>query len=147
MRSPFSHVRLFATLWTVAHQVPLSMGFSRQEYLSGDPLGIPPPGDLPDSGIKTASLRSPALAGEFFTTSITQSTVYKGKKVGLRGCDLGERCLRNVPWGGVFIAHKIEKDGKNWGVDGDYGEEWIKHPIILLSLLLTVQVSDVLVFI
>ena len=39
-----SRVRLFATLWTVAHQAPLSMGFSRQEYWSG--LPFPPPGDL-----------------------------------------------------------------------------------------------------
>ena len=47
--SHFSRVWLFATLWTVAHQAPLSMGFSRQEYWSGWPC--PPPGDLPDPGI------------------------------------------------------------------------------------------------
>ena len=41
------------TLWAVAHQVPLSMGFSRQEYWGG--LPFPPPGDLPDSGIELAS--------------------------------------------------------------------------------------------
>ena len=52
----FSCVRLFATLWTVAHQALLSMGFSRQEYWSG--LPCLPPGELPDPGIK---LRSPAL--------------------------------------------------------------------------------------
>ena len=46
--SHFSCVRLFATLWTVAHQAPLSMGFSRQEYLSG--LPCPPPEDLPTQG-------------------------------------------------------------------------------------------------
>ena len=40
-----SHVRLFVTLWTVAHQAPLSMGFFRQEYWSG--LPFPSPGDLP----------------------------------------------------------------------------------------------------
>ena len=45
-----SHVRLFATSWTVAHQVSLSMGFSRQEYWSG--LPFPSPGDLPKGGIK-----------------------------------------------------------------------------------------------
>ena len=45
--SPFSRVRLFATPWTVAHQAPLSMGFSRQEYWSEWPL--PSPGDLLDS--------------------------------------------------------------------------------------------------
>ena len=63
----FSRVQLVATTWTVAHQAPLSMGFSRQEYCSG--LPCPPPGDLPDPGIKPKSLTSPALAGGFFTTS------------------------------------------------------------------------------
>ena len=58
-----------ATAWTVAHQVPLSMGFSRQEYWSG--LPCPPPGDLPDPGIEPTSLMFPALAGRFFTTSAT----------------------------------------------------------------------------
>ena len=62
-----SHVQLFATPWTIAHQAPLSMGFSRQEYWSGLPCS--PPGDLPNPGIKPASLMSPALAGGFFTTS------------------------------------------------------------------------------
>ena len=52
------------TLWTVARQAPLSMGVSRQEYWSG--LPCPPPGDLPDPGIKPASPVSPALAGRFF---------------------------------------------------------------------------------
>ena len=47
-------VRLFAALWTVAHQAPLSMGLSRQEYWSG--LPFPPPGDLPNPGIKPKSL-------------------------------------------------------------------------------------------
>ena len=67
--SSFSRVRVFAALWTVAHQAPLSMGFSRQEYWSG--LPYPPPGDLPNSGIEPTSLRSPALPGGFFTTSAT----------------------------------------------------------------------------
>ena len=53
----------FAALGTVAHQAPLSMGFSRQEYWSG--LPFPPPGDLPDPWVKPVS---PALAGGFFTT-------------------------------------------------------------------------------
>ena len=52
---------------TVANQAPLSMGFSRQEYWSG--LPCPPPGDLPDPGIESTSLISPALIGRFFTTS------------------------------------------------------------------------------
>ena len=45
------------------------MGFSRQEYWSW--LPCPPPGDLPNSGIEPVSLKSPALAGGFFTTSVT----------------------------------------------------------------------------
>ena len=56
------------TQWTVAHQAPRSMGFSRQEYWSG--LPCPPPGDLPDPGMKPESPLAPALAGGFFTTSI-----------------------------------------------------------------------------
>ena len=56
--SHFSHVRLFATLWTVALQALRSMGFSRQEYCSW--LSYPP-GDLPDPGIEPAALMSPAL--------------------------------------------------------------------------------------
>ena len=65
----FSRVRLFTTLWTVARQAPLSMGFSKQEYWNG--LSFLPPGDLPNPGTEPASLMSPALAGEFFTTSAT----------------------------------------------------------------------------
>ena len=52
----------FATSWTIACQVPLSMGFPRQEYWSG--LSIPSPGDLSDPGVEP---KSPALADSFFT--------------------------------------------------------------------------------
>ena len=65
--SHFSHVRLFVTPWTVAHQAPLSIGFSRQEYWSG--WLCPPPGDLPNPEIKFSSLTSPALEDGFLTTS------------------------------------------------------------------------------
>ena len=58
-----------STLWTVAHQAPLSMRYSRQEYWSG--LPCPSPGDLPDPGMELKSLMSPALAGGFFNTSTT----------------------------------------------------------------------------
>ena len=70
-----SHVQLFATPWTVAHQAPLSMGFLRQEYWSG--WKFPPPGDLPDPGIEPLSLMSPALAGGFFTTSASWEAPFK----------------------------------------------------------------------
>ena len=52
------------TFWTMAHQAPLSEGFSRQEYWSELPR--PPPGDLPDPGIELTSLMSPLLAEEVF---------------------------------------------------------------------------------
>ena len=61
----FSHVRLFATLWTVNRLAPLSMGFPRQEYWRGWPL--PPPGDLPNPKMEPPSLMSSTLAGGFFT--------------------------------------------------------------------------------
>ena len=65
-----SHARLCDP--TVAHQAPLSVGFSRQESWSG--LPFPPPADLPDPGIKPTSLASPALAGRFVTT--VQAHIY-----------------------------------------------------------------------
>ena len=67
--SRFSHVHLFATLWAAARQGPQSMGFSRQEHWSG--LPCPSPGDLTNPGIEPTSLTSPALAGGFFTASVT----------------------------------------------------------------------------
>ena len=69
MLSRFSHVQLFVMLWTVAHQAPLSMEFSQQEYWSG--LPFPSPGDLLDPGIKPMCSMSLVLAGKFFTTSAT----------------------------------------------------------------------------
>ena len=69
MLSCFSNVRLFAIPWTVACQAPLSVGFSRQECWSG--LPCLPPGDLPYLWMEPASLMSPVLAGEIFTTSAT----------------------------------------------------------------------------
>ena len=68
-----SHVQLFATLWTIACQTPLSMRFSSQEYWSGVPF--PPPGDLPKPGIKPTSPVAPALAGGFFTTEPPDSLI------------------------------------------------------------------------
>ena len=57
--SGFSRVWLFETQWTIAHQAPLSMGFSQKEYWSG--LPCPPPGDHPNPGIQPTSPASPAL--------------------------------------------------------------------------------------
>ena len=63
-----SHVRFFATLWTVSRQAPLSMGLSRQEYWSG--LPFPSPGDPPDPKVKP---ESPTLVGGFFTSELPGS--------------------------------------------------------------------------
>ena len=60
-------VQLFATPWTAAHQAPLSMEFSKQEYQSV--LPFPPPGDLPNPETEPVPPASPALAGRFFTTA------------------------------------------------------------------------------
>ena len=67
MLSRVSCVCLFATLWTVACQAPLSWDSPGKSIGVGWPC--PPPGDLPDPGIEPLSLTSPALAGGVFTTS------------------------------------------------------------------------------
>ena len=65
--SLFIYVQHFAILQAVTCKAPMSMGFSRQEYLNGLPFSSP--AYLPNPGIKPTSLKSPALAGGFFTTS------------------------------------------------------------------------------
>ena len=89
MFSHFSHIRLFATLWTVACQASLSMGFSRQEYWSG--LPFPAPGDLPDPGIDPTSSVPPSLAGRFLITESLE------KPIAQRTCSINvgwrDRCL------------------------------------------------------
>ena len=70
------------TPWTVAHQAPLSMGFSGQEYRSG--LPFPPPGDPPNPEIKPGS---PALAGEFFTADPPEKTL-----------DTAQACKKQASW-------------------------------------------------
>ena len=73
MLSGCSHVRFFVTLWTVAHQAPLSMGFSRQEYWSE--LPCPPSGDHPDLEIESASPESPALQADSLSLSHQRSPI------------------------------------------------------------------------
>ena len=71
-----SHIWLFVTPWTVTHQAPLSMGFSRQEYWSG--LPFPTPGDLPKPGIESGSLSllfDPCRLNRLFRSQ--QSTHYQ----------------------------------------------------------------------
>ena len=71
MCSSLSRVRLFVTLWTVARQAPLSMGFSRPEYWSGLPL--PSLGDLSDPGIESGR---PALQADFLTSESPDINVW-----------------------------------------------------------------------
>ena len=75
--------RLFATPRTVAHQAPLSMGFSRQEYWCGLPFFSS--GNLPDPGIEPASLMSPALAGRLFSTRAIWEALLGGNLL-VTGC-------------------------------------------------------------
>ena len=72
--SHFSHVQLFATPWTVAHQAPRSMGFSRQEYWGGLPFRSP--GHLPNPGVKPGflALQAGSLSSEPLGKSIKQCT-------------------------------------------------------------------------
>ena len=89
MLSRFSRTQLFATLWTVTYQAPLSIGFSKQEYWSG--LPCPPPGDLCSPGIEPASLVSPALAGRFFTSELPGAPKLRELKPHL--------CVQHRCWG------------------------------------------------
>ena len=69
----------FVTPWTVAHQAPLPMGFSRQEYCSV--LPFPPLGGLPNPGIKPMSPVAPALTGRFISTEPLYTNKNSLKKV------------------------------------------------------------------
>ena len=69
----FSLIRFFATLWTIAHQAPLSMGFSWQEYWSV--LPCPPPGDLSDPRIEPMFPASLALQADSLPTEPTGKDV------------------------------------------------------------------------
>ena len=103
--SCFSRVQLFVTLWTVARQAPLSMGFSRQEYWSG--LPCPPPGDLPDPGIQP---RSSALQADSLLL-IHQGTPYLSARAGITEyhgiCGLNIRNLFSHPSGGWKSKVKV----------------------------------------
>ena len=78
-----NRVQLFVTPWTVAHQAPLSVGSSRQEYWSG--LPFPSPGDLPDPGIEP---RSPALQADALTSELPGKL--NTKELLLLNCGAGE---------------------------------------------------------
>ena len=100
-----SHVQLFATPWTVAHQAPLSRGFHREVYWSG--LPFPSPGDLPDPEIKPVSFVSPTLQADSLPLSHKGSPFFligMLKIIGiLGGCQSGMVYMmaKEVPIGSV----------------------------------------------
>ena len=100
--SHFSHVWLFATLWTIARQAPLSMRFSRQEYQNGSLF--PSLGDLPNPGIEPASLMSPALSGKVYSTS----------------CDCGVTFIHLPRWWWGFLCAAVA-----WEHSDDRGQDCV----------------------
>ena len=86
MLSCFSCVQLFVTLWTVAHQPPLFMEFSRQEYWSG--LPFPSPGDLPDPVIEAGS---PALQSNSLPSEPPGKPPIQNKKCFLKKDGMGRK--------------------------------------------------------
>ena len=82
MLNPFSRIRLFVILWTIAPQAPLSMGILQAKIPEW--AAMPSSRVLPDPGTELTSLMSPAIAGKFFTTSTT--------------CEAWERCIYGEPF-------------------------------------------------
>ena len=113
----------FVTPWTVACQVPLSLGFPRQTYWNG--LLFPSPGDLPNPGIKSVS---PGLAGRFFTVRSPGKHRRGSRKCNLAPCP-GRRGENGYRW--VLILSHLRI---SWGCGGDamnesvyvlYPHEWL----------------------
>ena len=102
-----SRIQLFATLWTVVCQAPLSMEFSRQEYWSG--LLCPSPGDLPNTGIKT---QSPALQVDFLPAELPGKPI-----LGLHL--INYKLLRNNIFYKLPLFHNNKRD------------HWHRHPEII----------------
>ena len=115
--SGFSHARLFVTLWTVAHKVPLSVGFSRQEYWSG--LPCPPPGDLLHSESKPSSPASSALQADFLPTEPLGKPRFNSYNILnlVSHIKRKNRIFFHWEWSGVLfwwiVAHGIIAKGKN----------------------------------
>ena len=103
---------LTVTLWTATRQVPMSTGFSRQDYWSGLPCSSP--GNLPDPGIEPMSLTSSALAGGFFTSRTTWEA-----KIGFNEMkSLSHVQLFAIPWITMLtmLLHPWNFPGKSTGV-------------------------------
>ena len=116
MQNRFSRVSLFITLWTIAHQAPLSMGFSRQEHWSR--LSCPPSEDLPNPEIEPASLVSPVLQADSLPSEpLWYSEAYKN-------------CPHNLP----PPSNNIDSANGGWQGGGPCGEclwkaNWRIHPL------------------
>ena len=104
----FSCVWLYVAPWIPAHQAALSTGFSMQQYWSG--LPCPPPRDLPYPRIKPTSLKSPALAGGFFTTSTTWEALSKWYVNKQCWSQQKQVALRR----GFILATHTHKDLESW---------------------------------
>ena len=128
------YVQLFETPWTIAYQASLSMEFPRQVYWGG--LLLPPPGDLPNPGIKSAS---PALAGGFFTTELPGKSFTAGQirakthPPTLQGSHSGKSCLQG--------PGALERNVSLLGPGGKQGcnKKQIKIPRLGFTLLCTLM--------
>ena len=123
----WSRVRLFATPWTVAHQAPPPMGFSRKEYWSR--LPFPSPGDLPNAGIKPRSptLQADSLTTEppgklavpqeqvsshvFFRSEVQASLLIPSGLQPAKGAPL--LCVGSHDWGTQYVAWTVDSPGQN----------------------------------
>ena len=126
----FSRVWLFATPWTVAHKALLPTRFSREEHWSGSPR--PPPGDLPDPGIKPTSQKSLALARRFFSTSASWEVI----KCYTRGVNrtLGKYVLILCfdPWtfrANIYLLHwLVGVFRQGWQLVREIFQYWLQTP-------------------
>ena len=149
MLSLFSHVQLFATL--VAHQFPLSMGFSRQEYWSG--LHSPSQGDLPNPGIKHASFMPPTICRRYVIRYADDTTLMAGreevpKSLLMKVKEKNEKAglklniqKTNIIASGPITSWQIDGEtmetvsdfmflGSKITTDGDYGHEIKRHLLL-----------------
>ena len=125
MLSSFSCVRLFVSSWTVAHQAPLSMGFSSQEYWSG--LPCPPPGDLPDLGIKPMSPVAPVLQIVYrWATIEAPSHTYQWSIVSWLKANKKQVLDVVMPTCGCQSPACCPGEARSWGCSGESGvkKQW-----------------------
>ena len=152
MLSCFSHVWLFGTLWTVARQGLLSMGFSRQEYWSG--LPCPPPGVLPNLGNEPTSLVSPALQEDSLPTEPPGKPVslvgrafgrclsHEGEAL-LHGIDALWKWLQDCP-GGSVVKNLFASLGETGSVSGPAGSHMLRSNYAHVPQLLSCALEPVL---